>query len=359
MRLSNGDWNDEVVVMRGSSSSFEGIRQVGESVLNAAMASYVLDYYARMLAFVGETKAAGESRAKATAQREAVRACWQGKWFRRAWLGPQLGWLGDDHLWLEPQPWSIIGGAATPEQRNTLVTSLNELVRDPSPIGAMVQSKGDSTMRSPIGCLTNGGIWPSINGTLIWALALENGALAWDEWKKNSLAVHAEKYPEVWYGTWSGPDTYNSVLSKHPGQTMFVENSPDDHSPQAEWGMNWTDFPVMNLHPHAWPLYSSAKLLGLEFHESGLSFNPTLTLAEYEFTSPLVGFKKSKDGYSGWYGPSVSGRWEIVLKFPGSASTQMRAVRINGETQPVQNSEQGIRFSGEGKPGNPLRWEIS
>jgi hypothetical protein len=359
MRLSNGDWNDEVVVMRGSSSSFEGIRKVGESVLNAAMASYVLDYYARMLAYVGETKAADESRAKATAQREAVRACWQGKWFRRAWLGPQLGWLGDDHVWLEPQPWSIIGGAATAEQRKTLVTSLNDLVRDPSPIGAMVQSKGDSTMRSPIGCLTNGGIWPSINGTLIWALALENGALAWDEWKKNSLAVHAEKYPEVWYGTWSGPDTYNSVLSKHPGQTMFVENSPDDHSPQAEWGMNWTDFPVMNLHPHAWPLYSSAKLLGLEFHESGLSFSPALPLVEYEFTSPLLGFKKSKNGYSGWYAPSSSGRWEIALRLSDSESAQLRRVRINGEMQPTQNSEQGIRFSGESKPGNALRWEIS
>jgi Glycosyl hydrolase 36 superfamily, catalytic domain len=359
MRLSNGDWNDEVVVMRGSSSSFEGIRKVGESVLNAAMASYVLDYYARMLAYLGDTKAADESRAKAAAQRDAVRACWQGRWFRRAWLGPQLGWLGDDHVWLEPQPWSIIGGAATPEQRKTLITSLNELVRDPSPIGAMVQSKGDSTMRSPIGTLTNGGIWPSINGTLIWALALENGALAWDEWKKNSLAVHAEKYPEVWYGTWSGPDTYNSVLSKHPGQTMFVENSPDDHSPQAEWGMNWTDYPVMNLHPHAWPLYSSAKLLGLEFHESGLSFNPTLPLVEYEFTSPLLRFKKSKDGYSGWYAPSVSGWWEIALKLSSSEAARMRQARINGQTQPMQKSEQGIHFSGESKSGTPLRWEIS
>ena len=94
---------------------------------------------------------------------------------------------------------------------------------------------------------------------------------AWDEWKKNSLAIHAEKYPEIWYGTWSGPDTYNSALSKHPGQTMFAVASPDDQSPLKEWGMSWTDFPVMNLHPHAWPLYSSAKLLGLEFHEKGIA----------------------------------------------------------------------------------------
>jgi hypothetical protein len=360
MRLSNGDWNDEVVVMRGSADSFEGIRKVGESVLNAAMASYVLDHYARLLAYIGDKDDAEASQAKAEAQRKAVLECWQGKWFRRAWLGPQQGWLGDDHLWLEPQPWAIIGGAATAEQQKTLVTSLDELVRDPSPIGAMVQSKGDPTMRSPVGTGTNGGVWPSINGTLIWALALVNGAKAWDEWKKNSLALHAEKYPEIWYGIWSGPDTYNSVLSKAPGQTMLGLPSPEDHSVLADWGMAWTDYPVMNLHPHAWPLYSSAKLLGLEFHEKGISFAPSLPLAEYEFTSPLLGFKKSKDGYSGWYAPSVSGRWSVEFKLPDAELLAHAShLTVNGRSESLQKSEGVIRFDGESKPGKPLRWELS
>jgi hypothetical protein len=362
MRLSNGDWNDEVVVFRSataSAASTSEVRQQAESVLNAAMASYVLDYYARMLAYVEDTKAADQARAKAEAQRQAVRACWQGRWFRRAWLGPQLGWLGEDHLWLEPQPWSIIGGAATPEQRATLVASLNELVRKPSPIGALVQSKGDPTMSSAVGTLTNGGIWPSINGTLIWALALVDGAQAWDEWKKNCLALHAEAYPDIWYGIWSGPDTYNSVLSKHPGQTMFVEASPNDHTLQAASGLNWTDFPVMNMHPHAWPLYSAAKLLGLAFHENGVSFQPTLPLAEYEFSSPLLGFMKSKDGYTGWYAPLVAGRWEFELHLSEVEAARFRQVTINGQAARLSSPAQGIRFSGESKPGAPLRWEIT
>jgi hypothetical protein len=362
MRLSNGDWNDEVVVFRSataSAASTSEVRQQAESVLNAAMASYVLDYYARMLAYVEDTKAADQARAKVEAQRQAVRACWQGRWFRRAWLGPQLGWLGEDHLWLEPQPWSIIGGAATPEQRATLVASLNELVRKPSPIGALVQSKGDPTMSSAVGTLTNGGIWPSINGTLIWALALVDGAQAWDEWKKNCLALHAEAYPDIWYGIWSGPDTYNSVLSKHPGQTIFVEASPNDHTLQAASGLNWTDFPVMNMHPHAWPLYSAAKLLGLAFHENGVSFQPTLPLAEYEFSSPLLGFMKSKDGYTGWYAPLVAGRWEFELHLSEVEAARFRQVTINGQAARLSSPAQGIRFSGESKPGAPLRWEIT
>ena len=75
-----------------------------------------------------------------------VREYWVGRWFRRAWLGQHLGWIGEDQLWLEPQPWAIIGGAATPEQRKTLVTALDELVRKPSPIGAMLESHGDPAM---------------------------------------------------------------------------------------------------------------------------------------------------------------------------------------------------------------------
>lgn len=359
MHLSNGDWNDEVVVGHVPPALFEEVRQHGESVLNSAMACYALDYYARLLTYVGDAKAAGEASAKAEAQRQAVRACWVGRWFRRAWLGPHLGWIGEDHVWLEPQPWAIIGGAATPEQRKALVAVLDELVRKPSPIGALLQDKGDPTMGNPVGTMTNGGVWPAINGTLIWALALAGGASAWDEWKKNSLAMHAEAYPEIWYGIWSGPDTYSSVLSRHPGQTMFAEPPSTQYRVQADWGFNWTDFPVMNMHPHAWPLYSAAKLLGLEFHESGINFKPNLPLAEYEFTSPLLGFRKSRNGYAGWYAPATAGRWDIELRLPSSEVARMRQARINGSAGLLPKSTQVIRFTGGSKPGRPLRWEIT
>ncbi|HEY0702270.1 MAG TPA: hypothetical protein VGD60_05840 [Candidatus Acidoferrales bacterium] len=360
MRLSNGDWNDGVVVQRHSADvSPADIRRQSESVLNAAMASYVLGFYGSMLAYTGDTKTADEARAKAEAQRVAIRETWQGRWFKRAWLGEKLGWIGEDHLWLEPQPWALIGGAATPEQTKILIDSLNKLVRDTSPIGAMLQSQGDPNMTAKPGTMENGGIWPSINGTLIWSLALVDGALAWDEWKKNSLAVHAEKYPEVWYGTWSGPDVYNSVLSKYPGQTMFIEPSTDQQSFAADWGMNWTDFPVMNLHPHAWPLYSSAKLLGLDFRDKGIRFQPGLPLEGYEFKSPLLGFKKTKAGYSGWYAPSVAGKWEIEFRLPAAELARLQQVKINGAAVSAKHEDGAIRFSGESKPGSPLRWELA
>ncbi len=339
MRLFNGDWNDSIVVNRLTPAQVAEVFKEGESVLNGAMASYVLDYYARMRAFTQQTELATAARATAEAQRQAVRQQWTGQWFRRAWLGEELGWAGEKQLWLEPQPWAILGGVATPEQVKTLVSTINELTRRRSPIGALLQSQPDPTMKDDPGVGTNGGIFAAINGTLIWALARVDGSMAWDEWKKNSLARHAATYPEMWFGIWSGPDAYNSVLAKNPG---------------------WTppDFPVMNMHPHAWPLYSAAKLLGLEFEETGINLCPALPLSHYEFASPLLGFKKSRESYSGWYAPLTAGRWEVVIALPDEALKSLRHMVVNGVTYPVSQAAHEIRFTGESKPGAPLRWQL-
>jgi hypothetical protein len=157
-------------------------------------------------------------------------------------------------------------------------------------------------------------------------LAQVNPEMAWDEWKKNTLARHAEVYPDVWYNTWSGPDTLNSTVSKHPGETV---NSGF---------LRYTDFPIGNLHSHACTLYSAAKLLGLEFTEAGLDLAPRLPLDSYRFESPLVGVIKGPTGYEGWYAPSKAGEWRITLRLPEKS----RAIEIRGRSA----------------PGEPMRWAV-
>jgi hypothetical protein len=83
-----------------------------------------------------------------------------------------------------------------------------------------------------------------------------------------------------------------------------------------------------------------------------------LPLAEYEFSSPLLGFKKSRAGYSGWYAPASAGRWEIELRLSGSEVARMRQIRINGSVERLANSTQLIQFAGESNSATPLRWEI-
>jgi hypothetical protein len=255
-------------------------------------------------------------------------------------LSDELGWVGEKQMWLEPQPWALIGGCVPPEKLGTLVTAIDELARKPSPIGALLQSQPDPTMKDEPGTGTNGGIFAAINGTLVWALSSVNGEMAWDEWQKNTLAHHAELYPDLWLGIWSGPDCYHSVLSKWPGGT----------------GVN---FPVLNMHSHAWPLYSAIKLLGTEFHAQGVRFKPLLPLDEYEFNTPLLGFKKNVKGYSGWYAPSIAGHWSIEVALPEIELRRLTHLSLNGMKQALHAADGSIRFDGNSAPSVPLRWTIS
>jgi len=361
-KLSNGDWNDGVVLGTIPPEKRAMIQKEAESVLNAAMASYTLKLYAEMLIFIGDNETAEHALTYSQIQRSAVHSQWMGSWFRRAWLSEDIGWVGDDQMWLEPQPWAMIGDAADQEQKSILVKNIDKLLRQPSKIGAKLQSKGFDSFVRKKGQGLNAGIWPSINGTLIWALSLVDGEMAWDEWKKNSLALHAEIFPEIWYGIWSGPDNYNSDFSKYHGHTVFNEalltgkHTNDDDEGLGIIGVAWTDFPVFNLHPHAWPLYTITKLIGVKFTKKGLKIIPTFPKEHYEFSSKLIGFTKSKDGYSGWYAPLKEGIWEISISLKESDIKDISKLEVNGIEQELTIEDDNIIWSGRSYLNKPLKW---
>jgi len=353
MRMLRDDWNDALENAWVPQTSQQECEEKSESVLNSAMAAYVFDYYALMLTYAGDDgHVASGIRHKAEEHRNAVQQQWTGKWFSRAWLGPTLGWLGEKGLWIEPQPWAMIGGAASEEQTGALVKSIDETLRRPSPIGAIQISDSPDRIthgawETEPGTSIAGGVWPSLNQTLIWALARVDGAMAWDEWKKNSFARHAEVYPNIWYGTWSGPDVLNSALSKHPGET--TGGKP----------FGWTDFPVLNMHTHACPLYSITKLLGVEFAERGVALAAKLPLESFRFESTLLGFVKSARGYEGWYNPATRNTWSVRLSLSPEEAKHLQRVEVNGMRIRARVDQGTIELRGEGGAGTPLRWAIS
>jgi len=186
MRMLNDDWNDGLLSVWAQPAFAECVAQ-GESVLNSAMAAWVFDLYARLLDYAGDKDLAAQVRQSADAHRAATARQWTGKWLRRAWLGPTLGWVGESTLWLEPQPWALLAGVTTPEQSRELIRNMDELLRRLSPIGAVQMNQGPDAPKGGIwepGTSVSGGIWPSLNQTLVWALARHDPAMAWDEWKK-------------------------------------------------------------------------------------------------------------------------------------------------------------------------------
>ena len=347
-RLLQGDWNDNIVHGFVPNKEKKRVGKQGESVLTAAFAAYVLEWFAQLLEYAGEP-GSEEARSYAAGQRAAVERQWNGKWFNRAYLSERLGWVGEATLWLEPQPWAILCGAAG-KHTQALIARIDAAVRTPSPIGAMLMSESLQEIVFDAGTQTNAGVWPAINGTLVKALTRTAPAMAWDEWKKNTLAHHAEIYPQYVSGTWSATDCYNSVFAADPGNTHYALD-PE----KARASMNWTDFPVMNLHPHAWPLYNCGDFVVEQFTPEGVVLCPCLPQEDYCFSSQLLALQKSGKSYSGRYTPKKEGQYLITLKLP--EAERNGTLYFGGEAAPWEYISGGIRFWARG--GERWRWVYS
>lgn len=351
VRMLNDDWNDGLVGTWATTAFDECVKE-GESVVNTAMSAWVFDLYNRTLRYAGDTTAvAAQASKSAEKMRAATRTQWNGKWMKRAWLGQTLGWLGEDTLWIEPQPWAILCGATTPEQSRELVATMNTELRR-GPIGAAQMNDGPDMRKTRTfhaGDCICGGVWPSLNQTLVWALAKVDPAMAWDEWKRNTLACHAQSYPHLWYGVWTGTDSYNSFLSDKPG-----ENSDDP-------GYGGIAFPILNSHAHACSLYSVAKLLGVEFTADGMTVAPEAPSGAYRLESPLLGVVKKAEGrYEGWYMPSKAGEWTVEVKLPEQMAKKIAHVEVNGAATGLKRRADGtIAITGRSEAGKALRWSLS
>ncbi|MHA2035327.1 MAG: hypothetical protein ACXACX_21930, partial [Candidatus Hodarchaeales archaeon] len=126
----------------------------------------------------------------------------------------------------------------------------------------------------------------------------------------------------------------------------------------STFAVNWTDFPVLNLHPHAWSLFNMIHLMGITFTPEGLELEPILPKDNYKFSSPIIGLEKSSNHYSGWYKPLVEGSWKITLKLKREEIRKVSSLEINGEEQNyiIENNE--VKFSGISKIHKALSWKI-
>jgi hypothetical protein len=252
VRILNADWND--VAIQDSGVDPEVMIERGGSVLNSAMASWVLGVWGGLGERLGDAALAAEAHALAEELRGLVAGAWNGRWFHRAYApgGPPVG---DRDCWLEVQPWAVLCGAADEARARALLATLDQGHRAGSPLGARLRWPADEALVAAgrWGDGTLGGIWYAIGMTLVWAAARVAPAVAWDEWRRMTLAAHTRAYPAIWEGTLSGPDSWNAPESSRPGRTW---SAAPLFAMQA--------FPVNNSHSHAQPLLAYLRLLGVE-----------------------------------------------------------------------------------------------
>ncbi|MCC5950560.1 MAG: hypothetical protein JJU45_00540 [Acidimicrobiia bacterium] len=150
----------------------------------------------------------------------------------------------------------------------------------PSPIGATILDRPHPVrlaMLAP-GWDCNGGVWAAVNALWTWAEALHDPPGAWVRLQRQSLAAHAQAYPHIWYGIWSGPDAYNSHHGQQPGETFVQPATP------------MTECPVMNSNAHAGPLLALLRVLGVETAPHGIEVRPRSGLPPWRLRTAVGTF---------------------------------------------------------------------
>ncbi|MBN1345187.1 MAG: hypothetical protein JXQ73_21005 [Phycisphaerae bacterium] len=343
LRCGSGDWNDELIRL---SPKPKLTREHGESSLNAGLATVALPAMADVIEET-DPSLAEALRAFATGQARALRSLWTGGWVARGFLGQADEVLGKDRIFLDAQPFGVLGGVWQPQQADKLFDRIRTLCVEPQRVGALCLVPPYEGRRLEPGSDTNGGTWAAIDSWVAWAWSRVDPAQARTFYLSTTLAARAEAYPNTWYGVWSGPDSYNAHSHPRPEGTFNVNFTP------------MTDFPVMNMNRHAGVLLGAIKLAGVWPRRGRIEIDPRLGSASFVLRLPLLGAAYLPDRHRGYYVPVVDGEFRFAVRSPEGLRPEDAVVTVQGR-RAEQHVEDGrlLVFNHVGRAKEPIRWEI-
>lgn len=352
LSLQNGDWSDLSTIMLGMS----------ESALVTTQVAFIYPRLAELAEMLGDSEFAGKLRRAGKANLEITRSLWTGGgWYARGYSGDNL--IGQGVIYGEPQPWAILAGAPSAARARKLVANIRRLLTGvgapggPSPIGSSMSPARDDPLVTETSSLLfpdfnsavfPGQTWFAVNGWLVWALARLEGTVpratrfAFDEFLRNTLAYHADAYPDQWDGIISVDDMCRSWYSNDkPGYCGIFE--PMGYQGQI-------------MHQPAWSLFDAIKLAGIEPTRRGYRITPHLPVRHFSVELPRVGVAYGARRARGYVRPSQGGRLKMLVALPRegkncrpfSGGSSMRFTRASGL----------IRFTLFTRQGKPARWTI-
>jgi len=341
------DWNDAILIEIPQEQRELFVKK-GESVLNSAMASYILPLFAEVVKSKGDKILAEEIEQVSQKIKDAVKAQWNGKWFNRALWNSNI--IGKEKLFLEPQPWTIIANIADPGQAQVLIDNIHTHLRKDSPIGAVMTSsvlppskKMSALLETPPGEVTNRGVWYALNIPLAWSLSLYDTQMGWDELIKNTLAQHAEVYPDIWMGVWSGPDSYNSWVSSRAGQT---------------WQPLMQIFPIMCMHAHAQILYGLIRFCGLEVKGKEFVIDPKFPFENFSLSLNYFSLSYDNELIKGFFRMASKGDITLKVKLPQSWEDRNIEVKVGTQKVYVEREKGFVKFDLSFTKEEKIPWEI-
>jgi cellobionic acid phosphorylase len=214
--IAQGDWCDPMNMV--------GYKGKGVSGWLTVAAAYALNLWADMCAARGNDDAAATFRAGAQAMNDAAnRHLWDGRWFARGITddGVVFGVKDDKEgrIWLNPQAWAMLSGAADAEQRAAMIAEVEAQLHTPygvqmfaPPFSKMREDVGRVTQKHP-GSAENGAVYNHAAAFYIYSLyTVADAERAWDLMRKMIPGPDEEDYlrrgqlpvfiPNYYRGAW-------------------------------------------------------------------------------------------------------------------------------------------------------------
>ena len=355
---ATGDWSD-------FSTEF---LQMSETMLVTAQTAYAYPRLASVADLRGDHAFAAELRAAAAANIATLQREWTGKgWYSRGYH-PDGSQVGKGAIFLEPQPWALLAGAASPAQAQTLAGNIARfldgvnappIIHGPAKIGtAMGPARNDPQVTETYPDVSGGGndaVWPGsvwfdINGWLTWAYGELDGTLpnardlAFSEYTRNSLANHAALFPNHWDGITSVDDLCQAFFQANPEQ--------------CGGAIGETNYEGQITEQPTWMVMDGIRLAGITPTEAGYHVAPHLPFEAYSLRLPQVGVALQPNLMRGYVTPQAGGLLGMTVRLPADADPRSVTAWADGASASHTINGNEVAFDLPSSAGRPADWAI-
>ncbi len=340
--MGTGDYADGVLNLTTEETTRHGtssLYNAGMAVAGFPLAAAVVEPYDTALA----TEMSGLYESQAAAFETDG---WGGEWFRRG-FADNGNPLAPDYLFLEPQVLPAVANIVGDARRDQLLQVIQDRLE--TDIGAVstVELTGSSGGVGGIDQPQVGGIWPVANAWLTEMYATSDPGAGWSSFIRNSLTAHAKAYPQLWYGIWTGPDSYNGPDNERPGEA-------DAHVATA-----LTDYPALNAHVHTSPLRALMGLVGVSGTPAGIRIDPRVPTETFTVVWPRLTVRSQPDATRGAITASADELIEVGVTVPSALRQGELVVTAASTTVPYRREAAVVWFALPVQRDASVSWSIT
>lgn len=180
------------------------------------------------------------------------------------------------------------------------------------------------------------------------AYAQRDATAGWASFTRNTLFTHAAEFPDLWYGIWTGPDSYFGPDAERPGEA-------DAHVATA-----LTDYPALNAHIHTSPLRALMGILGIRGTRDGIAIAPHVPTDTFHVVFPRLSLRSTPARIDGTYTPVNGGAIVFRVRLtPALAAASALSVDVDGAPVAATRDGDDVVFTADSAADTELAWTVA